>query len=165
MLDYKCALIGSSGVGKTSIFNTIFDKKANQVTSAVGPTSQTKILKSGNASINIKLLDTSGNERPRGISRGYFKHSEGVLLVFDLTNRKSFEELMKWIKDIKVLCEKDVSVLLIGNKNDLTQKREVTKTEAEKFAISFNLEYFEINSFQDRKDKLIFQLLINNLLQ
>jgi small GTP-binding protein len=165
MLDYKCALIGSSGVGKTSTFNTIFEINTNQVSSTIGPTSQTKTIKSGNAIINIKVLDTAGTERFRKISRGYFKDSEGILLMFDLTNRKSFEELTEWMKDIKILCNKNVSILLIGNKKDLTSKREITKQEAEKFAKCFNLEYIEISSFHKQEVNLMFRKLIKNLLQ
>jgi small GTP-binding protein len=113
MFDYKCVLMGSSEVGKTSIFNTIFNIKTNQFSSTIGPSSQTKGVKLGYAPINIKLLDTSGDEKYRNISREYFKRSEGVMLVFHLTNRKTFEDLTDWIKNIRSLCYKEVSVLLI----------------------------------------------------
>lgn len=167
MIDYKCVLVGSSGVGKTSILKTIFKINKNQFSSTVGKNSnsQINIMKSGREILNIKLLDTSGNERYRKISREHIKGSEGILLVFDLTNRKSFEDLINWVKDIRLLCDKDIPIFLIGNKNDLNNDRKVTKTEAEKFAACHNLEYLEINSFQEREVKLMFKYLISNLLQ
>jgi small GTP-binding protein len=163
MLDYKCVLMGSSGVGKTTIFNSISNINTYQVSPTVGPTSQTKIVKLGNAPINIKLLDMSGNERYRKISREYFKHSERVILVFDLTNRKTFEELTDWTNDIRDLCDKEVSGFFIGNKKDLASKRKVMKKEASDFAANHNLKYLEISSFQKRVIQKMFRNLITKI--
>jgi small GTP-binding protein len=95
MADFKISFIGSSKAGKTSIFNTIFDKRVNNISPSIEPTTQTKTFHLGKNEIKIKFIDTSGSERFRHISRGYFKNPDAILLVFDLTNRETSHNLPK----------------------------------------------------------------------
>jgi Ras-related protein Rab-1A len=148
MIDLKCSLIGSSGVGKTFIL-MFFSKSINCITQTTGPTTQTKILKVGMKLIQIKFIDTSGVKRFRNISRGYFKNSDIVLLVFDLTDRNSFEDLKERMNDIEILCEPKTHILLIRNNTELTDKRQVSKNGAKQFSNKFHLTYQEINSLKE----------------
>jgi small GTP-binding protein len=165
MVELKCCLIGSSEVGKTFLFNTFFNLNTTKISSTIGPTSQTHIIKFEKQSIKIKFLDTSGQEKIRSVSRGYFKNSNGILLMFDLNNRKTFEDLEGWIKDVSFLCDSEVSILLVGNNKNLLNKRQVTKREAENFANKFNLKYVEINSPDKHEINSIIDLLINNIIK
>jgi small GTP-binding protein len=160
MTDFKISFIGSSKAGKTSIFNTLFDKRVNNISPSIGPTAQTKTFHLGKNEIKIKFIDTSESGRFRHISRGYFKNSDAILLVFDLTNRKTFQDLTKWMEEIRMSCDSETFVLLIGNKKDLKEKRQVSKTEAEQFASKFDLKYEEVCSFHKKEMKTIIQEFI-----
>jgi small GTP-binding protein len=164
MIDLKCSLIGSSGVGKTFIFNMLFDKSINNISQTTGPTTQTKIFKVGIKPIQIKFIDTSGSDRFRNISRGYFKHSDIVLLVFDLTNRKSFEDLTEWMNDILALCEPKTHILLIGNKKEFAAKRQVSRKEVKQFSDKFDLTYQEISTFKESEIKPTIQKFVNQII-
>ena len=85
--------------------------------------------------INCEILDTGGQERYRALNRIYYKRAECCLLVYDITNRQSFEECQKFYKnEIKNYCNEDIKVILIGNKTDLEEQRVVSKKEGADFA-------------------------------
>ena len=143
-LTLKIIILGSSEVGKTCILNRYFnnDFKENSL-STIGIDFQTKYFKFEDRKIKVNYTDTAGQEKFRAISVNYIKGTNGVILVFDITNKESFDLLETWMNELRENNKVDVSKVLIGNKSDLQEKREVTKEEAEKFAESIGCAYFE----------------------
>ena len=93
--------------------------------------------------IRIQIWDTAGQEAFRSITRSYYKNSTCALIVYDITSRKSFEDITIWLKECKDMCYKDILILLIGNKNDLEGRRAVSTEEGKKFAEDNQLLFFE----------------------
>ena len=143
-LTLKIIILGSSEVGKTCILNRYFnnDFKENSL-STIGIDFQTKYFKFEDRKIKVNYTDTAGQEKFRAISVNYIKGTNGVILVFDITNKESFDLLETWMNELRENNKVDVSKVLIGNKSDLQEKRELTKEEAEKFAESIGCAYFE----------------------
>ena len=143
-LVLKIIILGSSEVGKTCILNRYFNNefKENSL-STIGIDFQTKFFKFEDKKIKVNYTDTAGQEKFRAISINYLKSTNGVILVFDITNKESFELLETWMNELKENNKIDISKILIGNKLDLAEKREVQKEEAENFAKQIGCQYFE----------------------
>ena len=106
------------------------------------------------------LWDTAGQERFHSIAISSVKNSQGIILVFDITNRKSFEDLNMWIDDINNATDK-VSIILFGNKCDL-QNRKISKEEAEKFAKKNNIPYIETSAKLKLNINEAFSIVVND---
>ncbi|KAH0787288.1 small GTP-binding protein [Histomonas meleagridis] len=147
--DYslKVVVVGDSGVGKTCLLirfvRDIFDEESQPT---LGVEFMTKIVQTDHHRIQLQLWDTAGQELFRSVTRGYYRGSAGALLVFDLTNRDSFENIGRWLQDIKDVARSDVVTLLLGNKSDLAADRKVSKVEAESFASLHHMQYFETSA-------------------
>ena len=127
---------------------------------------QIKEKKETSKKINIKVWDTAGQECFRNIQKIYYHNTEGVLLVFDLTNKKTFEQLNYWISSIKAECPGDVAVCLVGNKADLIDKIEVNDIEIEDFCKNNNnLKYFCSSAVNGKNIKEIFQYISREILK
>ena len=128
-------LVGDSAVGKTSFIqkytNNIFNLE--QLTT-IGIDFSLKTIELNGDEITLKLFDTAGQEKYRSLSFNLIKSADGIFLMYDITNRKTFEELDGWIKSIKESKESDFPIILIGNKCDLEKERIVKKKEGEKLA-------------------------------
>ena len=152
---YKIILIGDSSVGKTCLFKKMttgnFQEK-NISTIGVDRKSLNITIKitEGNLEINkqfeIQLWDTAGQERFRSITKSYYKESQGLFLLYDITNRESFDGLDKWITGIRDSLGKEENryvIILLGNKVDLVNNnpdlRKIDKSEAEKKCQEFGL--------------------------
>lgn len=150
--DYslKVVVVGDSGVGKTCLLiRFIRDLWDEDSQPTLGVEFMTKIVTTEKHRIQLQLWDTAGQELFRSVTRGYYRGSAGALLVFDLTNRDSFENINRWLQDVKDVARSDVVTLLIGNKSDLcdgADKRQVTKEEAEAFAKQHGMQYFETSA-------------------
>jgi GTPase SAR1 family protein len=81
--------------------------------------------------MKISIWDTAGQETYRAVTRSYFRSSSAALIVFDITRRKTFENATSWLRDLRQIAEEDIVVVLVGNKSDLSAKRQVTGEEAE----------------------------------
>ena len=143
-LTVKVIVLGSSEVGKTCILNRYFNNefKENSL-STIGIDFQSKFFKFADRKVKVNYTDTAGQEKFRAISVNYLKGTNGVILVFDITNKESFDLLETWMNELKENNKVDISKVLIGNKSDLAEDREVQREEAEKFAESINCKYFE----------------------
>lgn len=146
--DYKCQLIviGDSTVGKTSLLFQ-YNNQSNPLkqVATVGIDYFTKDVKIQGKIVRTKIWDTAGQERFRSITDNFFKCANGVILVFDLNNRESFENLKLWIQSIKLKAtNKNIRQILLGNKLDL--KREISTEEGQEFANDYGLEYFETSA-------------------
>ena len=147
--DYslKVVVVGDSGVGKTCLLiRFIRDLWDEDSQPTLGVEFMTKIVTTPKHRIQLQLWDTAGQELFRSVTRGYYRGSAGALLVFDLSNRDSFENINRWLQDVKDVARSDVVTLLIGNKSDLSDKRQVSREEAESFANLHGTQYFETSA-------------------
>ena len=133
----KLVLIGESGVGKTSIISQFIDQVfQNDIQSTIGGTFSTKIVKCGNGKIlKLELWDTAGQERYRSISQLFYKDANAVILVYDITNKFSFEEIQNyWFKQVKESATENIILSIVGNKLDLYEQEVVDQKAAKKYA-------------------------------
>ena len=113
--------------------------------------------------ISVIINDTAGQERYRSLGRNYYNKADGILLIFDITNKKTFQELTNYYLDeIKNSCKKNVALILLGNKLDLEEKREVSSKEALSFALKNRYLYFETSCKNNINSIESFELLIEN---
>ena len=153
-ITYKFILLGNGNVGKTCIFKKISaDEFSKNSISTIGVDYRVlnyviEIEENGKKikkKIKIKLFDTAGQERYRALTKSYINNSNGIIIVYDLTERKSFDDVIVWIRSIeekygKKIDQINACIFLIGNKNDLVvgeegeKKREIQANEAESFA-------------------------------
>ena len=152
-IEYKIILIGNSGVGKTSIFRKLSTGVFSEANiSTIGVEKRTFYInfkddKNEKKAINVSLFDTAGQEKFRSITLNYFKGSDGILLIYDITNRTTFENVEMWINSINEAIgtnnDSKFQIILIGNKTDLVgqngYKREVEEDEAKEISTKFNM--------------------------
>ena len=146
---FKIILIGSSNVGKSSILKRYIQKVFNDVYSCtLGVDFFMKSIDVGEKSIKLQLWDTAGTEKFRSITTGYYRGANACFVVFDLTSKPTFECLGEWIENYYKYSNPDSekNVILIGNKSDLVDKREVKEEEIDRFAKDNNIIYFETSA-------------------
>ena len=140
----KIIILGSSEVGKTSILHRYFNNEFQQnLLSTIGIDFRTKFFKFNDEKIKMNFIDTAGQEKFKAISVNYLKGTNGVILVFDITKKKSFDLIETWIDEIKQNNKFNIGKILLGNKTDLEIDREVPKEEAIKLAENLGCQYFE----------------------
>ena len=140
------SILGESRVGKTCLCSAFFGLEfVNDSLSTIGieKLSKEMTMSDGNV-VNIKIWDTAGQERFQSISIKTVRYSKGVIVVFDVTKKSTFEKVSDWIEKIKEVSE-DIPIVLFGNKCDL-ENREVTKEEAQQFADKNGFLYFETSA-------------------
>jgi Ras-related protein Rab-13 len=143
-LTLKIIILGASEVGKTSILDRYFkDEFRENRLSTIGVDFQTKYFKFDSKKIKVNYTDTAGQEKFRAISVNYLKAANGVILVFDITKEETFEALEEWLKYLKENNKLELKKILIGNKLDLENERQVKKEDAQKFAESIGCKYYE----------------------
>ena len=161
---FKLILVGDSYVGKTNILSKYIKNEFNQSTkSTVGVEFGTKILKIEDKIIKAQVWDTAGQERYKSITSTYYKGAKGAFIVYDITNRETFESVDKWIQDLNMNSDKNVTLLLIGNKKDLVDKRDVTKEEGEEKAKSFGLAFLETSALTGENIDKVFDYMLKEV--
>ena len=147
-LTFKILTLGESSVGKTCILRRYVEGQffKNQL-STIGIDFKSKTLQIGNHEIRLKIWDTAGEERFRNITSQYYKGAEGIILVFDLTKKESFEKINDWMKQIKVNTQSDeIAIVLLGNKKDIVNERVVSFEEGNERAGEYGIKYFETSA-------------------
>jgi small GTP-binding protein len=144
---FKFIIVGSSGVGKTAILKRLVDDSfTDESLATIGVEFESTVVKVDNQKVKLQIWDTAGQERFRSIAKAYYRNAVGVIVVYDLTDRKSFDELNAWLTDIHSLCDASAVIQLIGNKSDLTEERVVSVSEAESFAEHHRIQYLETSA-------------------
>ena len=168
--DKKCQLliIGDSTVGKTSILNRYTNGEFNpHYLATIGLDFFKKDEVIDGKTIRIKIWDTAGQERYKSLTQGYFRNAEGIMIVFDVSNIETFNNLKYWIQSIKTHIDVDndhVPAIIIGNKIDIFN-REVTKEQGEKFSKEQNFEYFETSAKNGNNINECIRFLIEKVLK
>jgi Ras-related protein Rab-8A len=165
--DYtlKILTIGESAVGKTCILLRFTDNKfLKSHLTTIGIDYKSKVIRSNNYSVKLKIWDTAGQERFRNITQQYYKGADGILLVYDITERNSFEKVREWMKMIQQNTTKDkIGIILIGNKCDL-EERQVSVEEGESMANEFGVLFFETSAYKDKNITESFEKLVNEII-
>ena len=144
----KLLTLGDTEVGKTSIVLRYSDDKFHQnKISTIGVDFKVKMITKGNEKIKISIYDTAGQERFKNIVKHYYKGANGILLIYDISKRITFEKLQFWLDDLKENADIDnLFIYLVGNKNDKVEEREVSFEEGNKFAKEKNLPFIEVSA-------------------
>ena len=163
---FNVMTLGNSAVGKTSYILRYTEKTFEEVyLTTLGIDFKTKIIKlPNNQKYRIDYYDTAGQERYKSISLNAIKNTQGVILMYDITNKKSFDAITKWMKDIIEAKGQDFPIVLLGNKCDMEQERQVTKDEGEKLAQKYNLSFFETSNKTGKNIEEAGLELINKIL-
>ena len=160
-IKYNIILLGNSGVGKTSILKRLSDNKFFEFNSTtIGCDSSLYYVKYKNKKYHLALRDPSGQEKYKAVTRSFFRNTDGVLFVFDISVQKTFIDLPIWYNLYKEENEKIVG-LLIGNKCDL--KHKVNKNESEEFAKEHGLHYMETSASSDKNIKKAIVCLLKKI--
>ncbi len=143
----KYIIIGDSAVGKSNILlRYIHDRFNEEFHSTIGVEFGAKNIQIDDQIFRIQIWDTAGQEAFRSITRAYYKNSVCACVVYDITNRSTFDNIKSWVEDCKKLSPKTVLMILVGNKIDLENKREVTYDEGNTFAGKNGMLFFECSA-------------------
>ena len=144
---FKLIIVGDSNVGKTNIMSKYIRDQFNYNSkSTIGVEFGTKIIKINNKKIKAQIWDTAGQERYKSITSAYYKGAKGALIVYDITNKFTFDSVDKWVQDLNSYGDKNLTLLLVGNKSDLEEKRQIIKEDGEEKAKSFGLGFIETSA-------------------
>ena len=161
---FKIVLIGDTSVGKTNILSKYLSDEFDPESKAtVGVEFGTKNFKIENNIVKVQIWDTAGQERYRSITNAYYKGAKGSLLVYDITNRKSFDNLDKWISDLKTNGDSSLSIVLLGNKSDLENQRQISIEEGKNKAAFFNVAFMETSALNGNNIEKAFDELISDV--
>ena len=162
---FKLILIGNSGVGKSSIIQRYMKQTFEEsYKCTIGVDFLMKTLEINNKTVKLQLWDTAGQEKYKSMVASYYRGANVALVVFDLTNHSSFDSLPLWIENYYKNGPEQKNIILIGNKNDLVEERQVTKEEAELFSETNNMMYFETSAKEGDNIEYVFNYTAEKLL-
>ncbi len=166
---YKIVVIGDTNSGKTNIITRYARNEFDEISR---PTIGVEFyqrdlhipsLQGTTDEVRVKIWDTAGQERFRGMASSYYRKANGVLVVYDITNRNSFSNLEKWIEEVASFSEETTEIVLVGNKKDQVADRQIRIEEAMEFANLNRVKFFE-TSAKDNSDKNI-EAMFNELVR
>ena len=161
---FKIIVVGDCGVGKSNILSkyskNIFNK-SSQIT--MGVELITKYYKYENKIIKVNIWDTAGQERFTSMITTYYKGAKGALLVYDITRKITFDNIDNWLKELISINSNKISICLIGNKNDLSLLRQVSKKDAQIKANKYGIKFYETSALDSSNIKFAFEELIKDI--
>ena len=157
---FKVLLLGNSDVGKSSILLRYVDSVWNETfVPTIGVDFKVKTVEIGDKKVKMQIWDTAGQERFRNVISTYFRGGNGLLLIYDITNKDSFKNLESWLIEIEKNASENILKILIGNKSDLEEDREISKEEAQAFANRNGMQFMETSAKMNTNVDEAFQAL------
>ena len=164
-LSIKLLLIGDSEVGKTSLLlkytEHIFPEEH---IATIGVEYKDKYIIKDNYNIRLQIWDTAGQERFHSITKNIYRNTNGVIFIYDITKKETFDNIKNWIFDLQS-ASADIKGIILGNKNDLTDKREVNMTDLQELGEKYKMPYMETSAKNNVNVNEGFELIVNELLQ
>ena len=146
-ITIKLLLIGNAYVGKTLIVQKFIDNTFSKSTvSTIGVDLQSKVIDINGKKVKYLIWDTAGEDRMKTMTYSYYRGCHVILVVFDVTERKSFQNVTTWVECIDKFAKSNVLRILVGNKTDLKDKRVVSTEEGKELAAQNGLKYYEISA-------------------
>ena len=164
--EIKLIVLGNTSVGKSSfILKYIEDKFVLNYIATLGMDFKQKKLKLKNGQeVKLRIYDTAGQERFKSVAVSFIKKAEGVILIYDIGNKATFESLEEWIKNIKESGKENLPIILVGNKCDLPpEKRQVELIEGKDKAEEFNIPFFETSCKEGINIKEVFEKIVEDI--
>ncbi len=163
---FKLIIIGDSGIGKSSLLNRFADNiYTDSYISTIGVDFKIRTLEVDGKIVKLQIWDTAGHELYRTITSSYYRGAHGIMLVFDITNPDTFQNLTLWLKEVENYAKDDVRKILVGTKSDLADKRKVAYADAVEYAKSHGMEYVETSAKTALNVELAFIDLAGSLKQ
>lgn len=161
----KVMLLGDSGVGKTCLLVRFKDGAflSGAFISTVGIDYRNKIVDVDETKVKLQIWDTAGQERFRSVTHAYYRDSHALLLLYDITNKTSFDNIRAWLSEIRDYAPDNVVVMLLGNKADKSNERVVKKEEGERLAKDHNVAFMETSAKTGMNVDLAFMAIAREL--
>lgn len=160
----KLILVGDASVGKTNILSKYLSNHFDPNSKAtVGVEFGTKNLEIDNKKIKVQIWDTAGQERYKSITSTYYKGAKGAIIVYDITRKVTFENIDKWIGDLKINGDEKIIIFLVGNKSDLNDMREVNKDDGINKSEKYNMSFLETSALYGDNISKVFDELIEKV--
>ena len=161
---FKVVLVGDSFVGKTNIMSKYIKNEFHEDSKAtVGVEFGSKQFTVEGHTIQAQIWDTAGQERYKAITSAYYKGARGAFIVYDITRKQSFESVEKWVNDVTAVADKNITIILIGNKSDLEDQRQVTKEQGQDKANKLEIAFMETSAFSGENLEKAFNMMINEV--
>lgn len=161
---FKVVLIGDSGVGKSNLLSRFTRNEFNlDSKSTIGVEFATRSIQVDSKTIKAQIWDTAGQERYRAITSAYYRGAVGALLVYDISKHQTYENVTRWLKELRDHADSNIVIMLVGNKSDLRHLRAVPTEEAKQFASENNLSFIETSALDASNVELAFQNILTEI--
>ncbi|KAK0756757.1 hypothetical protein N5P37_010913, partial [Trichoderma harzianum] len=157
-------LIGDSGVGKSNLLSRFTRNEFNlDSKSTIGVEFATRSIQVDSKTIKAQIWDTAGQERYRAITSAYYRGAVGALLVYDISKHQTYENVTRWLKELRDHADANIVIMLVGNKSDLRHLRAVPTDEAKGFASENHLSFIETSALDASNVELAFQNILTEI--
>ncbi|KAI3978358.1 hypothetical protein MKX01_013156 [Papaver californicum] len=161
---FKIVLIGDSGVGKSNILSRFTRNEfCLESKSTIGVEFATRTLQVDGKTIKAQIWDTAGQERYRAITSAYYRGAVGALLVYDTTKRQTFDNVQRWLRELRDHADSNIVILLAGNKSDLKHLRAVNEEDAQVIAEKEGLSFLETSALEALNIEKAFQTILTEI--
>jgi len=161
---FKVVLIGDSGVGKSNLLSRFTRNEFNlESKSTIGVEFATRSIQCDSKTIKAQIWDTAGQERYRAITSAYYRGAVGALLVYDISKAVSYENVERWLNELRDHADSNIVIMLVGNKSDLRHLRAVQTEQAAAFAEKHGLSFIETSALDSTNVELAFQRILTEI--
>mmetsp|Transcript_21977 Transcript_21977/g.24332 ORF Transcript_21977/g.24332 Transcript_21977/m.24332 type:complete len:210 (+) Transcript_21977:115-744(+) len=161
---FKYIIIGDTGVGKSCLLLQFTDKRFQPVHDlTIGVEFGARMVNLQDKLVKLQIWDTAGQERYRAITSAYYRGAVGALLVYDISKHATFENVERWLKELRDHAEPNIVVMLVGNKSDLRHLRNVETDEAMAFSEQHNLAFIETSALDSSGVDTAFQRILTEI--
>jgi len=161
---FKVVLIGDSGVGKSNLLSRFTRNEFNlDSKSTIGVEFATRSIQVDTKTIKAQIWDTAGQERYRAITSAYYRGAVGALLVYDISKHPTYDNVTRWLKELRDHADSNIVIMLVGNKSDLRHLRAVPTEEAKQSASENNLSFIETSALDASNVELAFQNILTEI--
>eukprot|EP00250_Pteridium_aquilinum_P006161 c16133_g1_i1 orf=676-1326(-) len=161
---FKVVLIGDSGVGKSNLLSRFTRNEFSlESKSTIGVEFATRSISVDGKTIKAQIWDTAGQERYRAITSAYYRGAVGALLVYDITRHVTFENVERWLKELRDHTDSNIVVMLVGNKSDLRHLRAVSADDSQSFAEREGLYFMETSALESTNVENAFKQILTQI--
>ena len=163
---FKILLIGDLGVGKSCVILPYVEGDfPGNIMSSIGVDFKTKQIEIEDRLIKLQIWDTAGHEKFRTITTSYYKSAQAIIILYDITQKTSFDHIKNWITEIDKFGKQGVLKVIVGNKLDLESNRKIPKKDAENLALKYGVKLWEVSAKDNTNIEKLFSDTINCLLE